>query len=142
MSENPPEGLGLPAPERVWIDEAGRLWDRMHGALRPGKEEGWADWPVPEREAELERREHNSSIEDAAELSEHEQEERWVTRSAPQPRKSSARVYASGGMTFEHNPLTGDTIVSGVLIYEPLAPGKIRLSSKRRGGSAEIGANG
>jgi hypothetical protein len=44
--------------------------------------------------------------------------------------------------TFEHNPLTGDTIVSGVLIYEPLAPGKIRLSSKRRGGSTEIGANG
>jgi hypothetical protein len=56
--------------------------------------------------------------------------------------KTSARVYVSGGMTFEHNPLTGDTIVTGVLIYEPLAPGKIRLSSKRRGGSGEIGANG
>ena len=56
--------------------------------------------------------------------------------------KASARVHVSGGMTFEHNPLTGDTIVSGVLIYEPLAPGKIRLSSKRRGGSAEIAASG
>jgi hypothetical protein len=55
---------------------------------------------------------------------------------------TSARVYASGGMTFEHNPLTGDTIVSGVLIFEPLAPGKVRLSSKRRGGPDEVGVGG
>jgi hypothetical protein len=63
--------------------------------------------------------------------------------SEPRPATAtSARVYASGGMTFEHNPLTGDTIVIGVQVVEPLEPGKIRLSSKRRGGSAEVGVGG
>jgi hypothetical protein len=61
-----------------------------------------------------------------------------MSESTP-PVTTSARVYASGGMTFEHNPLTGDTIVTGVQVVEPLEPGEIRLSSKRRGGGAEVG---
>jgi len=53
--------------------------------------------------------------------------------------KTSARVYGFGDLTFEYNSLTGDVIVTGVQVVEPLEPGKIRLSSKRRGGSAEVG---
>jgi len=101
MSQNPPEGLGLPTPELGWVDEA-------------------SDEPTVDLLGALQR----------------------TIERARQPRKSSARVYASGGMTFEHNPLPGDTIVTGVQVVEPLEPGKIRLSSKRRGGSAEIGVNG
>lgn len=52
--------------------------------------------------------------------------------------RSSARVYGFGDFTFEYNSLTGDVTVTGVVIVEPLEPGKVRLSSKRRGGTTGV----
>lgn len=144
-----PEGLGLPAPERVWVDEADQMWERTHGVRRPGKEEGWADWPQPEREAELERREHNAEVEDAAELTDREQDARvaasmgkFRANAGNRAGKSSARVYGFGDFTFEYNSLTGDVTVTsrtGLIVVEPTRPGQARLASKRREGAPGVG---
>jgi hypothetical protein len=47
-----------------------------------------------------------------------------------------------GDMVVEFNPLTGDLTVTGVQAIGGIAPGKIRLSSKRRDGEGEIGVPG
>lgn len=62
--------------------------------------------------------------------------------SGNESQRGMQQVTVHGGLRFEFNSLTGDTIVTGVQVVEPLEPGRIRLSSKRRGGSAEVGVGG
>jgi hypothetical protein len=119
------EGLGLPAPERVWLDEEwstsrALAYRRAVAATLPGREEleaqlrervpkseGWADWPTPEpdilRDVELERREHNADVEDRAELADHEQEERRSALSAGSRVRGVPDPGGPGGVGFRAN---------------------------------------
>lgn len=129
-----PEGLGLPAPERVVVDEAsdevvvdllGELQASIERARRPAKEEARTYREILEAEGPG----GPGGV-------------GFRANAGNRAGKSSVRVFVLGDITFEHNPLTGEvtaTSRTGFLLVEPTVPGQARLASKRRVGQPGVG---
>ncbi len=129
-----PEGLGLPAPEQGWVDEASdEVVVDLLGELQASI--------VCNKETERSRARTYREI--------LEQEGPggpggvgFRANAGNRAGKSSARVYGFGDFTFEYNSLTGDVTVTSrtdFLLVEPTKPGQARLTSKRRQGQPGVG---